>query len=412
MLQILPLLLACPAPFLQEDPAALRVQDLQAHIGFLASDELEGRESGKRGGFQAARYVARQFERLGLQPLGRDGSYLLPFEVRKLRCQNVAGLLPGTEPALADRILVVGGHHDHAGIGGPGAMGGNQIHNGADDNASGTAGVLELAEWFAAHPPRHPILFVTFDAEERGLLGSKAFVKEGPVPPERILAMMNMDMIGRSADGYLFVGGLGTAAEFHELLDPVLEDAPLELEISDLGDAPSDNSSFHEAGIPALFLFTNIHEDYHLPSDDVERINFPGEVAILKLAREMLLALDRHDGDLTFHRQPGMALPRDFMERNQEHFRHIAEQTRRRGRLGLHIDGPRDGGLAVASIREDSAAAAAGIQPGDVILAVDGREVASTADLRRALAGREKGEEVLLLLLRDGRRLELRVTLH
>ncbi|MFQ5750082.1 MAG: M28 family peptidase, partial [Planctomycetota bacterium] len=202
MIQLLFLALA---PFQAPTNAAeIRVQDLKAHIGFLACDAMEGRESGERGGHLAARYVASQFERFGLQPIGKKRSglpedYLLPFEAAGRTCFNVAGLLPGTDPVFAKRAFVVGGHHDHAGIGGPGAMGPpGQIHNGADDNASGTGGVLELAEYFAAHPARHPILFMTFSAEERGLLGSQAFVKSGLYPAENLFAMINMDMVGRS----------------------------------------------------------------------------------------------------------------------------------------------------------------------------------------------------------------------
>ncbi|RMH04045.1 MAG: M28 family peptidase [Planctomycetota bacterium] len=398
---LLPLLLTPQVPPPAQDPAtAIRAADLEARIGFLASDALEGRESGRTGGRAAAQYFAREWQRLGLKPIGPEGSYLLPFRIdRELTGFNTAGLLPGTDPGLADQVLVIGGHHDHCGIGGPGAMGfPGEIHNGADDNASGSAGVAELAEWFVAHPIRRPILFMTFDAEERGLLGSAAFVRSGPLARDRIWAMINMDMIGRSGDGYLFVGGLGTAEEFHELLDPVLARSGLRLESKDPGEAPSDNSSFFLAGIPSLFFFTNVHEDYHMPSDDADKIDYPGEVKILELIRDCVLALDRRDGPLTFRDERGMAMPDDFWKRNNEHMRRVFERQRRRGRLGLSVaeaeDGEDLGGLRITRVREDSGAAAAGLAAGEILVEVAGRPVASRNDLRRALGGRLKGEKV------------------
>ncbi len=169
----------------------IRVDDLKAHIGFLASDELEGRESGLAGGHQAANYVESNFRRIGLKPLAnQDGEYQIDFELKRqgLTCKNVVGVLEGTNPELADSYIAIGGHHDHAGVGGPGAMGfPGEIHNGADDNASGTSGVLELAEYFAANPLEHPIIFMTFSAEERGLLGSKALVESNVLDNEKIM---------------------------------------------------------------------------------------------------------------------------------------------------------------------------------------------------------------------------------
>ena len=396
-------------------PEALREQDLRAHIGFLASDELEGRESGERGGRLAALYCARWFERLGLEPVGPEG-FLLPFRNRRTGGRtfyNAGGLLPGTDPALADEILVIGGHHDHAGIGGPGAMGfPGEIHNGADDNASGAAGVLELAEYFVAHPTRRPILFLTFAGEESGLLGSQWFVESGPVPRERIRAMLNLDMVGRSRNGYLFLGGLGTAREFHDLLDPVLEESRLRLELSDLGEAPSDNSSFYRAGIPSLFFFTHIHEDYHMPGDDPEKIDYAAEVRILDLVRRIAETLNNTPSPLTWKESPGMGMPADFQQRMMEHFQRIAERRQQQGRLGI-LQTTEEGGLVrVGAVRPGGAAEAAGLQAGDRILELDGRRVRSLDDLRRALGGHLKGDTVPVTVEREGQRLELQVTLR
>lgn len=403
----LPLLFLC----LQGPPAELRVQDLRAHIGFLASDELEGREAGTRGERLAVLYIAQQFERLGLQPAGADGSYLLPFDLKGKEAYVVAGLLPGTDARRSGEILVVGGHHDHVGIGRSGA---DRIHNGADDNASGTAGVLELAEWFAAHPARRPILFLTFGAEEKGLLGSQHFVQSGVVPRERLRAMLNLDMLGRSRDGYLFLGGLGTAEEFHELLDPLVRESGLRVETHDGGLAPSDNTSFYQAGIPSLFFFTHIHEDYHQPSDEADKINYEGEVAVLRLARAVAQALADHDGPLTFREQSDYALPADFYERMTTVFEAAAAREERRGRLGFRIEerATAEGALVVTEVREGSPAARAGLVPGDVLSAVDGQAIATKDDLRRLLAQREKGHLVELLVRRGGADQRLEVTLE
>ncbi|TAH38923.1 MAG: M28 family peptidase [Planctomycetota bacterium] len=400
---------------IQDPPSELRVQDLQAHIGFLASDELEGRESGERGEKLAVQYIVQQWERLGLKPIAPDGAYTLAFEAAGKKCTNTAALLPGTDPKLADQILVIGAHHDHAGIGGPGSPGGmgnpGEIHNGADDNASGTAGVIELAEWFAAHPTRRPILFMTFSAEERGLLGSADFVAHPPFPLQNIRAMLNCDMIGRSSDGYLFLGGLGTADEFHALLDPIIENSGLKVEKSDDGMAPSDNSSFHAAGVPALFFFTHIHPDYHMPGDDADKINYPGEVAVLQLVRAIVQAIQDHDGPLTFHERPEMGMPADFNERMSEHFQHIMQRRSLHGSAGLRVI-EADGALVLDELREEAPARKAGLQKDDRLVSVNGMPVADKEQLRRALASGQKGEVVTIVVRRGGAERQFQVTLE
>ncbi len=406
------------------DASAIRTEDMRARIAFLASDAMEGRESGERGGHLAALFFAQEWHRLELEPLGapfEDGPeeealapFILPFEAAGRTCWNTAALLPGTDPDLKYQVIVVGGHHDHAGIGGPGAMGyPGEIHNGADDNASGSAGVAELAEWFVAHPTRHPILFMTFSAEERGLLGSKDFVQNGPLPPEHMLAMLNFDMIGR-AEGKLFVGGTGTAKEFPKLLKKPLRASKLKIETGEGGHAPSDNSSFFDAGVPALFLFTNVHEDYHMPGDDVEKIDFKGTQQVLELGRSIIEALDKRDDPLTFKNDPRMAMPKDFQKLMAKHYRMIGERNRQRGRLGLYVGDPLEGqaGLAVTKLSEKGGSKRAGVLVGDQLLQAADRIIETDIDLIRALGSGQKGETITLLLLRDGVKIELVVTLR
>ena len=389
---------ACQEP----QQAEVRVADLKAHIGFFTSEELEGREAGKRGGHLAASYIENQFRRLGLKPLGENGAYRLPFALRKDTAYNVVGVLQGTDPELSKKYIAIGGHHDHAGLGSSmsGAMGfPYEIHNGADDNASGASGVLELAEYYTAHPSKHSMIFMTFSAEERGLLGSKHLVKSGILPNDDILFMINLDMIGRLTDDKLFVGGLGTAAELHDRLDPIFEASKLKLELDDRGEAPSDNTSFFHAGIPALFFFTNIHEDYHMPSDDADRINYVGEVKVLNLAQEVIAKLDS-ESSLTFKDHGGMGMPKDFNDRMMKHYRSISQRKSMKGKLGVTAGDVVGNGLLVASVRDGSAADAAGMEDGDILLSINERNTVDMMQLRRALAGGLKGDEVNITVLR------------
>jgi Peptidase family M28/PDZ domain len=414
-----PLQAAIPA---QAPPSALRIQDIKAHISFLASEELEGRGSGSKGGFLASQYIAAHWKRLGLLP-ANEGSYFHYFQVRDgsgemVDARNTCAILPGTDPALADQYLVIGGHHDHAGLGDR-MMGGmgfpGEVHNGADDNASGATGVMELAEYYAAHPLRHPILFITFSAEERGLLGSAAIVKDKVVDPEKMIAMVNLDMIGRMTDRYLFIGGMGTSEEMHGLLDPVFARAEgFDFEFHDGGEAPSDNTNFYRAGVPAIFFFTHVHEDYHMPTDDADKIHYPEEIQILKLVRDCVNTFDGLNGSMTYvkqSRREASGMPADFGQRMGEHMRRYAERRARRGKFGVKIGDPADGGVAVASVSEDSAAELAGLVVGDVLIKVDKRRIHNRDDVRRALAGKEKGTEIKVVILRDGEQKVIQATL-
>jgi hypothetical protein len=398
------------SPLAAQAADEIREQDLRAHVGFLACDEMEGRASGELGGHLSGRYVESHFKRLGLQPLPGQTSLRLPFQVGELTCWNVVGVLRGTDPKLAESYLAIGGHLDHAGIGGPGAMGGpGEIHHGADDNASGTAGVLELAEWYVSHPPKHSVIFMGFSAEERGLLGSQHLVDEKIVPVEQIRAMINLDMIRRS-NGYLFVGGLGTAEEFHTLLDPVFAGVKdLRLELDDRGEAPSDNTSFYHGGIPALFFFTHIHADYHLPGDDAEKIDYAGQAQVLRLARDVIAAVDAAPA-LTFREAPGMGMPADFNDKMMGHFQDIQRARATRGKLGLRVE-EAVGGMVVTSVTEGSSAADAGLQQGDLVKKINGREIRTQRDLLRALGAAERGTTVTLAIERAAAPLTLSATL-
>ncbi len=198
---------------------------------------------------------------------------------------NVAAILEGSDPVLRDQWIVIGAHEDHLGMGGPGSSSRRPdtiaIHYGADDNASGTATVLELAGWFAGRKekPRRSILFVTFGAEEMGILGSRHFVEHPPIDLKKISVMLNVDMIGRMRpDSMLQIGGVGTAAETRNILDSLNGRYHFNLELSDAGYGPSDHASFYAKDVPVIFFSTGPHKDYHTPFDRVDSLNIPGMV--------------------------------------------------------------------------------------------------------------------------------------
>jgi len=385
--------------------ASIREGDLVGHVAFLASDELEGRGLGTPGGRITHRYLASYYARLGFIPMGDDGTFLQAFDARGREGRNVVALLQGTDPTLRDEIVVLGGHLDHLGRGrgedGP-------IYNGADDNASGTACLMEVAEAFTIDPPRRSVLFVHFDGEESGLLGSRHFVENPTVPLERIVAMLNTDMVGRSENGYLFVGGVGTASEFADLVPRSNRAFHLALELGEGGRAPSDSTSFYGKGIPVLFFFTNVHEDYHRPTDDWDRLNYPDFARIARFVFTVAAEIANADARPEFRKADGMALPESFGSRIQAR----APRARpSRPRLGIRL-GEEAGasGALVESVGEDTPAAAAGMRAGDRIVEIGGKVVETPRDLFSWLAGSSFGATVTVKVFRDGTALDLEVT--
>ena len=244
----------------------------------LADDSMQGRRVGTPGGARARRYIILQLERAGVRPLG--ASYEAPFtfagrsgDTTPRQGVNVVAAVRGTE--RPGRYIVVSGHYDHLGIG-P-AVNGDSIYNGADDDASGTAGVLELARWFVAHPPKASILFVAFDGEEAGLRGARDFVAQPPVPLDSIVIDVNMDMVGHNARNELYVSGTWQYPYLKPYVERVASAAPAKLLMghdtpADTGENnwvnASDHGAFHAKGIPFLYFGVEDHPDYHQPSDE------------------------------------------------------------------------------------------------------------------------------------------------
>ncbi|MGE5682608.1 MAG: M20/M25/M40 family metallo-hydrolase [Bacillota bacterium] len=220
---------------------------------------------------------------------GKNMSFEINFDSRLLSTQNVAGLIEGTDPELKNELIVVGAHYDHVGFGYYGAMNKEnkgKIHNGADDNASGTAALIEIAEAFSKNPGKRSVLFLAFTGEENGMLGSKYYVNEQPLMPlNKTIAMLNLDMISRNNPGLLSVGGAFYSRDLIKIAERANEKTGFELLYNTgLLTSASDQAPFLRKEIPALFFFSGMHEDYHTPTDDIEKVNFEKAEKVAKLA--------------------------------------------------------------------------------------------------------------------------------
>lgn len=270
---------------------------IQQHINILAADKMKGRGTGSKGLKKAARYIERQYRKYGLSPAGTR-KYKQPFiaRVRKVRVKdslrkanNIIGLLDNGAPYT----IVIGAHYDHLGTGQQGSSKhpepeGN-IHNGADDNASGVAGLLELARYFSGNGETEPynFLFIAFSAEELGLLGSKYFVEHPVLPVEDIHFMLNMDMIGRyDPQRGIGIGGYGTSSDWPSVFEGV--QAGVKFFTDNAGSGGSDHGSFYAKQVPVLFFHTGGHPDYHMPSDDADKINAEAEAKIIDLEIQII----------------------------------------------------------------------------------------------------------------------------
>ena len=268
-------LLAVPASRAAAQPILLDSARLLAHLSVLAADSMAGRRMGTPGSARARAYLLGAFARIGLQPVGDGFSKRFTSPARagaESFGVNLVGFVPGTRHT--NRYLVVSAHYDHLGVRGA------EIFNGADDNASGTSGVLELAQWFRTHPPENSTLFVLFDGEELGELGSTAFVARPPVPLGRIVADVNLDMVSRSARGELYVAGAHPFPVLLPLLDSTAAVSLVTLRLGhDSGSGhdnwthQSDQGPFADCAIPFAYFGVEDHPDYHRPTDRVDHID-------------------------------------------------------------------------------------------------------------------------------------------
>ena len=388
-------------------------KDIEEHIAFLASEELKGREAGTADEAKAANYIADLFRNSGLEPAGDDQTFFQEFTINttilnnphstdtsgeKRLSKNVVGLVRGT--IESDEVIIIGAHYDHLGYGEFGSLYRGdtpRIHNGADDNASGTAGLIELAQYFGKYRPGTDLLFVAFSGEEMGLLGSAHFVEEPPVNLDNTLAMINMDMIGRMEDHKLIIFGTGTTSDWEEILLVANTDS-LKIQLVKDGTGASDHTSFYYKNIPVLHYFTDTHSDYHRPSDDVEYINNEG---IAKITEHIVRVIEYLDGidkeQMAFIEAPG----------KQRQSMRLEGPT-----LGVLPDYGYDGtGMKITGINPNQAADNAGLQSGDIIIGLGDARLDDIYDYMGALNTLEKGETTTITILRNGEEITLELQL-
>ena len=321
--------------------------------------------------------------------------------------RNVVGLLPGTDAAAADETVVIGAHYDHLGKGGRSSMDSKsigEIHNGADDNASGVAGVLELAAAFAKDPGprRRGYLFIAFAAEEIGLNGSAYWASHPTRPIDKVIAMLNMDMIGRVRDNQIILGGIGTSPAFPALVEAAAKAQGLELKSTKSGYGASDHTSFYVKNVPVLFFFSGLHSDYHRPTDDWDRINAEGAARVLAMVCDIASRLDAWDGRPQFTKVDEPMTTGNVKGAGGgygTYFGSIPDMT-------ADVKGVR-----FADIRPNSPAAKAGLLAGDVMIRFAGKEVANLQDFSFLLRSHKPGETVDVTVMRNDQPLTVQVKL-
>ncbi len=385
-----------------------------ADVNWLADDARQGRGLGSMGLAEAGKWMEKQFEHIGLEPAGDDGGYRHVFGVpiadpsnphaQKgfVYAFNVMGRIPGN--GEFDGVIVIGAHYDHLGFGDDGSLepDSRAIHNGADDNASGTAALLEVAREMIERRGqlKRDVVFMAFSAEERGLVGASNIVRRPPegLVIESIVAMINMDMVGRLRDDKLSVLGGDSAEEWDDLIGPLCEHYGFDCTVGGDGFGSSDQSAFFAADVPVLHFFTGTHSEYHKPSDDANLINAEGGARIAWLVSDVASTVANRDGELTLVKtsdgpQRRMAL---------------------KARLGTIPDyaGPADGspGLLLSDVRPESPAEEAGLQRGDIIVQIGDMEIASVQDYMVVLSEANPGDTAPVIVIRDGERVEMEVT--
>ena len=386
----------------------------------------------------------------------------LDFTVNVVRREspsfNVVGILPGSDPILSklnEETIVIGAHYDHLGRGGEGSLAPREgdIHHGADDNASGVAGLIELARMLSTQnrKPRRTIVFIAFSGEEEGLLGSDYYVNHPIVPLAKTVAMINMDMIGRLQDSKLIVGGVGTASDWRSMIQsentvekmqaaaaknpsasgspnyqvslngqasstgfpivigangqpvvtaelsklPLSLAAPFALTLNEDGFGPSDHSSFYSKQVPVLFFWTGTHDDYHKPSDTADKINYEGEARILSFVERIVFDIDKSD------KRPTYTVAKSESQGRSSGFRVYL------GTIPNYADST--DGLKLDGVRDDSPAAKAGLKAGDRVVKLGGRDVKNVYDYTYALGEMKAGQEYEVEVMRDGQRLTMKI---
>ncbi|MBV6449090.1 M20/M25/M40 family metallo-hydrolase [Nitrosomonas sp.] len=400
-----------PRRALAELPPVFSESRMMADIHHLAHESYKGRELGTPELDDAATYIAKQFQQIGLLPGGDDNSYFQTWQQDvglpkgNITLRNVVGILPGTNPQLAGQSLVIGAHYDHLGTGWPDVRAAHQgkIHHGADDNASGIAVMLELARQIVPKwQPERTVIFAAFTGEEANLLGSKHYVRNNEqFPVGKAIAMLNLDTVGRLENNPVTVFGTGSARELVHIFRGAsfVTGIPVNAVQDDFGS--SDQAAFIQAGVPAIQLFASAHEDYHAPGDTADKIDTAGLVkvaAILKEATEYL-ANRIEPLTVTLSSAPtpaGSAEPKE----------------KRKTSLGTVPDFSYQGeGVRIDNTLPSSPAQQAGLQQGDILIQLAGQPVSDLSSYAAILRSLKAGEKVELKYRRDDAVMETEVLL-
>jgi len=363
--------------------ATITRQQLRRHCEFLASDALEGRETGTRGGQAAGAYIVAQLRKLKVRPAGSDGDFYQPFQSasRNIFCQ-----LPGSDAALAKEYLIVGAHYDHVGYGSARNSHGpfGYIHRGADDNASGTSALLELIGAFNSLnvAPKRTLLFVFWDAEEQGLLGSEYWCQSPTVPLDGLKLVFNIDMVGRLRENRAEVLGGRTAAGLRGLIAANNNDPPVSLSFSWDSRRDSDHYPFFARQVPYLMVFTGKHPEYHTPYDNVDKLNTEGIERVTRLLFRTVYAAAQATRLPAFRQA-------SFQENNALRDAVEVPSELPPPRLGVTWDEPlaRRQVIEITQVDPASPAEGAGIREGDRILKFAGVTVHDAAEIREAVCG-------------------------
>lgn len=379
---------------------------IKEDIAVLASDAYEGRETGTKGEQEAAEYISKRFKDLGLEPKGTNGffqtfsfkpktdphsevSYVTMAEDSTITGTNILGFINNN----AEQTIIIGAHYDHLGFGSEGSLYRGKekaIHNGADDNASGVAVMLDLISKLKNANKSNNYLFMAFSGEEMGLLGSNYFVKNPTIDIKKANYMINMDMVGRlKADSTLAVYGVGTSPRFKQSL--MANNTRFKLIEKESGVGPSDHTSFYLSDIPVLHFFTGQHEDYHKPGDDSDKLNYEGMEAISDYIFDVISDLDKA-GKLQFRKT-----------------KNESEETPRfKVGLGVIPDYMFDGkGMRIDGVSEDKPAQKAGLQKGDIVIKLGDSTIVDMMSYMRALSVFNEGDRTKVIVDRNGKQIEV-----
>jgi hypothetical protein len=385
-----------------------QIPTLKKDITYLASDALEGRLIGSEGEKLAAEYISKRFAELGLSGIDNSESYLQPFDVKPkvnphsmikdtatITGLNIVGFLDNK----AAKTVVVGAHYDHLGHG---EMGGSlfassekQIHNGADDNASGVAGMMAVAERVIEKKLKnYNYLFLGFSGEEEGLWGSNYYTKNPTIDLENVAFMINLDMIGRlDEEKRIAIHGTGTAPVWDVLIDSVLvSDFQIKKHASGVG--PSDQTSFYLQDLPVLHFFTGQHEDYHRPADDADLINYIGLESVVDYVEALLTVMDEK--------------PVPVFTKTKDESRQTPSFKVTLGVIPDYLYN--EAGMRIDGVNEDRPAFNAGLIKGDIVKKMGDLEIIDMMSYMQALSKFEKGQTITITIERDGKAIEKELT--